>query len=212
MRLRFHNDRSPPIADAPTKPSMTKTTESQIIAANVGVPRQHNGPIRLVRYDPAWPRHFTSEAAVIHEALGESVVALEHVGSTSVPGLVAKPVIDLVLCVADSSNEGDYLPRLEARGYRLRIREPDWFEHRLLNSPRIDANLHVFSTGCAEVHRMISFRDWLRAHPDDRALYQRAKQRLAKRTWQYTQHYADAKSNVIQEILGRIDASRDSLT
>lgn len=195
------------MGDKPREGTRTPTPDAAIIAANVGEPRQLNGPIELVAYDPEWPRLFAIEAAIIHDALGDRVVNLEHVGSTSVPKLMAKPVIDLVLCVEDSSNEADYVPQLESRGYRLRIREPDWFEHRLLDSPTIEANLHVFSSGCAEVDRMIAFRDWLRGHPKDRNLYEETKRRLAAQTWKYTQHYADAKSGVIQEILRRAEVA-----
>ena len=85
----------------------------------------------------------------------------------------------------------------------LRIREPEWFEHRLLKTPHTDGNLHVFSAGCEEIDRMLAFRDWLRVHKDDRRLYEEAKRELAARTWKQTQNYADAKSEVVQKILAR---------
>jgi len=182
---------------------VAKTTDEQILAANLGEPRILDGPIRLVDYDQEWPQNFEHEAHRIRNILGERVMALEHVGSTSVPGLTAKPVIDMALLVADSSLEQDYIPDLESHGYKLRIREPDWFEHRLLDVPTIDANLHVFSTGCDEVDRMLLFRDWLRSNAEDRALYERTKRQLAAKTWKYVQHYADAKSEVITQILTR---------
>ena len=182
---------------------MVNTTDEQILAANVGEPRLLDGPIRLVDYDPQWPLMFDHEADRIRDILGESVVALEHVGSTSVTGLAAKPVVDIVLLVVDSSLEQEYVPKLERYGYKLRIREPDWFEHRLLDVPIIDANLHVFCNGCEEVDRMLFFRDWLRSNVEDRVLYQRAKRQLAEKRWKYVQHYADAKSEVIAEIMTR---------
>ncbi len=107
----------------------------------------------------------------IREALGDRALRIEHVGSTSVPGLAAKPVIDIDLVVADSSDEDAYVPPLEAAGYVLRIREPDWYEHRLFKGPDTNVNVHVFSAGCEEVERMVAFRDWLRTHDDDRELY-----------------------------------------
>ena len=94
-------------------------------------------------------------------------------------------------------------PALEAAGYVLHIREPDWFEHRLFKGPDTAINLHVFSAGCPEIARMLLFRDWLRAHPDDRQLYERTKRELAQRIWKYTQNYADAKTTVVKEILAR---------
>jgi GrpB-like predicted nucleotidyltransferase (UPF0157 family) len=128
---------------------------------------------------------------------------LEHVGSTSVPGLAAKPRIDVVLAVTDSADEATYVPRLEAAGYVLRIREPAWYEHRVLRGPDTDVNVHVFSEGCPEIDRMLLFRDHLRSHDADRALYERTKHELAVRRWRYVQHYADAKGAVVEEILDR---------
>jgi GrpB-like predicted nucleotidyltransferase (UPF0157 family) len=92
---------------------------------------------------------------------------------------------------------------LEAEGFVLRIREPDWFQHRLLKAPDVDGNLHVFSAGCDEIDRMLRFRNWLRIHDTDRHLYEKIKRDLAARTWNDVQNYADAKSAVIEEILMR---------
>lgn len=139
--------------------------------------------------------------------LDDRVVRIEHTGSTSVPGLPAKPIIDIALEVPDSADEPAYVPDLEAAGYPLRIREPDWFEHRLFKGPDTNVNLHVFSAGCEEVDRMILFRDWLRENTADRELYAATKRDLAARDWKYVQQYADAKTAVVQEILARADAA-----
>jgi len=128
---------------------------------------------------------------------------VEHVGSTSVPGLAAKPIIDINLTVRDSSYEPAYVPALEAAGYVLGIREPAWHEHRLLRGTAPAVNLHVFSTGCEELERTRMLRDWLRTHDEDRHLYELTKRRLAAQRWAYVQHYADAKSEVIRDILAR---------
>src|SRR5262249_54966579 len=152
----------------------------------------HAATIELADYDPAWPGLFEREDRRIRSVLGERVLLLEHTGSTSVPGLAAKPIVDMTLVVADSSEESAYVPDLESVGYRLTIREPDWYEHRLLKGPDTNANLHVFSDGCSEVDRMILFRDWLRTHDDDRELYERSKRDLARQEWKYVQNYADA--------------------
>ena len=186
----------------------TTMTKDQIIAATVGERQPLNSTIYLAPYDPAWPSLFTRLAKQIHEALGDAILLLEHVGSTSVPGLSAKPIIDMVLAVADSSDESSYVKPLEEKGYTLRIREPDWYEHRLLKPPEVEGNLHVFSAGCEEIERMLLFRDWLRTHADDRLLYEETKRELAARTWKYTQNYADAKAKVVQEILARARRSQ----
>jgi len=131
------------------------------------------------------------------------VLALEHTGSTSVPGLAAKPIIDITLAVADSADEAAYVPALEGAGYVLRIHEPEWYEHRMFKGPDTDVNLHVFSSGCSEIDRILLFRDWLRAHAADRDVYARTKLALARKEWRHVQDYADAKTAVIEEILGR---------
>lgn len=159
--------------------------------------------ITLAEYDAGWPDLFRREEERIRAALGARVLQLEHVGSTSVPGLAAKPVIDILLVVADSGDEPSWLPELEAAGYRLRFREPEWYQHRLLNGPEADLNLHVLSAGCEEIPRMIGFRDWLRSHDDDRKLYESTKRDLAAGTWGSVQDYADAKTRLVREILAR---------
>jgi GrpB-like predicted nucleotidyltransferase (UPF0157 family) len=124
-------------------------------------------------------------------------------GSTSVPGLVAKPIIDVLLVVADSADEAAYVSKLEAAGYSLRIRGPEWYEHRMFKGPDTDINLHVFSHGCAEVDRVLLFRDWLRVNDADRELYAGAKFSLSQKEWQSVDDYAQAKTAVIEEILTR---------
>ena len=131
------------------------------------------------------------------------VLQIEHAGSTAVPGLAAKPTIDVILVVADSADEPAYVPDLEAAGYLLHIREPNWHQHRMFKGPDTDVNLHVYSQGCPEIDRMLLFRDWLQRNAEDRELYARTKLALAQREWEHVQDYADAKTTVIQEILAR---------
>lgn len=195
---------------AASRESAAPTREEEFLAAFVGEMPVLNGPILLVDYDPTWPELYAREAERIRAALGDRVLLLEHVGSTSVPGLAAKPRIDILLVVADSADEASYVPALEAAGYVLRIREPDWYEHRVFKGPDTDVNLHVFSPGCVEIERMLGFRDWLRSHPDDRELYERTKRDLARREWKYTQEYADAKTEVVEEILTRAAAGHSA--
>ena len=164
--------------------------------------------IPILDYDPHWPGLFLREADRIRAALGERVLALGHTGSTSVPGFAAKPIVDMTLAVANSANETAYVPALEGAGYVLRIREPDWHEHRMFKGPEADVNLHVFSSGCPEIDRILLFRDWLRTHAADRDLYARTKIALARRKWETVDDYARAKTAVIAEILNR---ARDHL-
>ncbi len=203
------------LPDQPAQPtsapaSAAPSTEEQILAARIGPTQPLNGPVYLAEYDPAWPQMYLVEAAKIRAALGERALSLEHVGSTSVPGLAAKPLIDILLVVADSSDEAAYVPALEAQGYALHIREPEWYQHRVLKGINPAVNLHVFSPGCVETRRMLLMRDWLRATPADRDLYERTKRDLAQREWKYVQNYADAKSAVVEEILARASAASGS--
>ena len=177
--------------------------EDQILAASVGEPPPTYREVVLADYDPAWPEWFERAEEQIRGALGDRVLQLDHVGSTSVPGLAAKPLIDVNLVVADTTDEEGYVPQLEAAGYVLRVREPDWYEHRMLRGSDPPVNLHVFPPNCEEVKRMLVFRDHLRTNGDDRELYARTKRELAAQEWKYVQNYADAKSQVVQEILGR---------
>jgi GrpB-like predicted nucleotidyltransferase (UPF0157 family) len=178
-------------------------SEDELRRRWVAGPRRHDAAVTLVDYDPAWPERFAREAERIRAALGDRAVLLEHVGSTSVPGLAAKPIIDIVLAVADSAAESDYVPRLVRIGYVLEIREPDWHEHRMLSPTGGGVNLHVFSAGAPEIARLLRFRDRLRASREDRERYLATKRALAGRTWAWVQDYADAKSAVVEEILTR---------
>ncbi len=125
--------------------------------------------------DPSWPERFRELSDSIRAALGESALEIEHVGSTSVPGLPAKPIIDIDLIVADASDEPAWLPQIEDAGLVLRVREPWWYEHRCLRHESPRSNLHVFSPNCAEAARHKIFRDWLRRRPTDLDLYRDAK-------------------------------------
>ncbi|MBC6466018.1 GrpB family protein [Actinomadura alba] len=187
-----------------TDPPLISDEELQRIT--VGERTPHNAPVVLAEYDPEWPRLFAREAARIGSVLGGRALRVEHVGSTSVPGLAAKPIIDILLVVPDSADEPSYVPALEAAGYVLRIREPDWFEHRILKGPDTDVNLHVFGAGSTEIDRMLRFRDRLRDSDADRDHYARTKRELSQRTWRHVQHYADAKTAVVREIMARAAA------
>ncbi len=182
------------------------TPEAEIRAYTIGELKPRSGPIFLSDYDPAWPALYEREAARLRGVLGERVKLLEHAGSTSVVDLPAKPTIDMVLALADSSDEAAYVPDMQRAGYVLHIREPDWFEHRVFKGPDTNINLHVFTLGCSEIQQMLLFRDWLRTHPEDRDLYGATKRELAKQDWQFVQHYADSKTEVVRAILVRARA------
>jgi GrpB-like predicted nucleotidyltransferase (UPF0157 family) len=195
------------MAETPDATSHEPTTWAEIWVGAIGEPSRADGPIHLADYDPEWPARYEREAARIRSLLGDRVRLLEHVGSTSIPGIAAKPIIDIDLAVPDSAHERAYVPDLEADGYVLRGREPAWFEHRFLQRPDRSVNLHVFSAGSPEIDRMLAFRDRLRTNDDERRLYEAAKRELAARHWIYVQDYADAKGEVVEGIIARALAS-----
>jgi GrpB-like predicted nucleotidyltransferase (UPF0157 family) len=163
--------------------------------------------ITVVAPDGTWPEQYERLAATVREALGGRVVSLEHVGSTSIPDLYAKPVIDIDLTVADPADEPSYIPDLETKDFYLVIREPDWQEHRCLVSDSPRCNLHVFPPGAVEPRRHRAFRDWLRTHPDDRDAYAALKRDLATRNFGSVLEYNNEKAGLIYDIYERIFAA-----
>ncbi|MEU8606456.1 GrpB family protein [Actinoplanes sp. NPDC048791] len=184
-------------------------TPEQLAAGRVGAPPARWDSIVIEPYDPAWAQRFAAARAGLHEALGDLVVDIAHVGSTSVPGLDAKPIVDIDLLLPGTEQESGYLPALEGLGYRLVLREPWWYGHRMLVSAAEDINLHVWPQDAPEPIRHRLFRDWLRAHPDDRNLYASAKRRIARDTVAHPGDYNLAKNDVIDAIYARIFAATD---
>src|SRR5689334_3665438 len=157
--------------------------------------------ITIVDYDSSWPSKFQMHAGRIANALGEVALRIEHIGSTSVPGLAAKPIIDILVVIADSTNESAYLPQLEAAGYELRVREPEWHEHRMFRTPEKDVHIHIYSIGCREIQRNLLFRDRLRTNSEDRQRYEQTKRELARQEWSDMNDYATAKTDVVESII-----------
>lgn len=169
------------------------------------IPADPGSLVLLQEYDDGWPAAYAGHEARIRAALGDRTLEVHHAGSTSVPGLAAKPVVDIVLVVADPADEASYADDLVPAGYTFALREPEWHEHRLFKvlaeQPRV--NLHVFGRDCPEVTAMLAFRDRLRTDEADRLLYERAKRELAARAWPTVQDYADAKSEIVADIMTR---------
>ena len=180
-----------------------------------GEDRPGNGPAReteliggveapaivVVPYRQEWPETYGRHRQRIAAALGASAVGIDHIGSTAVPGLAAKPIVDILVAVADSADEDSYLPAMERAGYVLRVREPGFEEHRMFRTPERDVHVHVLSVGSPEIERYLRLRDALRAAPFLRARYQALKQTLAAQDWQDMNAYAQAKSKMIETII-----------
>jgi len=166
--------------------------------------------IEMTDPDPAWPQLYDVLAGRIRKALGWRVLQLEHVGSTAVPGLPAKPIIDVDLTVADPGREEDYVPALEAIGFRLTVREPWWHGHRLLRADGPPGNLHVFGFDSPELVKHRIFRDWLRGNPGERDRYAAVKRQAASEAnaaGEHVMQYNARKQQVIREIYQRAFAA-----
>lgn len=164
---------------------------------------QEKRVIVVAPYDPSWLERFARERDRIGAALGPLARRIDHIGSTSVRGLAAKPIIDIDLSVPDADDEDAYLPRLRDAGYHLRVREPG---HRMVRTPELDVQVHICTTGSDWERRHLLFRDWLRHDPADRSRYGELKARLAERDWPDMNAYAAAKGPLIAEITARAES------
>ena len=177
-----------------------RSLRAQLDQVLIGGPEKR--PIVVVTYDPAWPERFRAERDRIGRALGQTARKVEHIGSTAVPGLAAKPIIDILLVVEDVNDEAVYGSALERSGYVLRVREPG---HRMFRTPQRDVHVHVYSAGSPEIRRYLLFRDWLRESDTDRLAYERVKRQLATRDWEDMNFYAQAKDGIVAEIMGHAE-------
>ena len=164
-------------------------------------------PIVVVDHDEQWPERYGLVRDRVRAALGPAALRVEHIGSTSVPALAAKPIIDVLLVVQDVEDEAAFVPPLQRAGFVLRVREPG---HRMLRTPARDVHVHLYEPDHEAVSAYLDLRDWLRTDADDRGLYERTKRALATRTWTDMNAYADAKTDVVLAILGRARAWRAS--
>jgi len=159
--------------------------------------------IVIAEPDPGWPAVYARHRAVLERALGDRARRIDHVGSTSVPGLAAKPIIDIQVTVDDPDDEAAFGPTLEEAGYEARVREP---RHRMFRTPARDVQVHVWAAGSDDERRHVLFRDWLRVDEDDRSLYEDTKRHLAGRRWRDMNDYAEAKSPVVTDIMERAES------
>lgn len=162
--------------------------------------------ISVVEYDSSWPDEFLKDQKILKEALGETALVIDHIGSTAVPGLAAKPIIDILLVVEDPGKEELYLPQLINAGYELRVREPDYDEHRMMRTLNKDVHIHIYPPTSFEVEKYHLVRDELRQNDDLRKKYGELKQELASREWSDMNAYSSAKAEIINEIIAAAQA------
>ncbi|KAJ4252329.1 hypothetical protein NW762_010927 [Fusarium torreyae] len=192
---------------SPSIESLLQNYESDVSLAERIAHRKNKLTPVIVEPDPSWPDIFALTKARIESALGDTAISIDHVGSTSVPGLPAKAVIDIDLTVKDADNEESYVPSLEKVSFHFLIRERAWHGHRFFcNYDPVPINLHVWGPDCPEAERHKIFRDWLRRNEDDRKLYANIKRGAAKLSVEKGENineYTARKDNVIHEILQR---------
>ncbi|WP_166787848.1 GrpB family protein [Cryobacterium adonitolivorans] len=161
--------------------------------------------LELHSYDERWASSYLEHRRRISDTPMAGKIEIQHIGSTSVPGLAAKPIIDIVVTVDDITAEEDYLDALVDAGYELRVREP---RHRLVRTPARDVHVHLFEHDDPAVDDYILLRDHLRSDAEDRSLYENTKRRLLSKRWDDMNDYADAKTDVIAAIKARARAAR----
>lgn len=177
-----------------SKPRRPDVTDAELVG---GVEKRS---LSLVDYDPNWPAMFNVHRDRIGQALGNQRLAVEHIGSTSVPGLAAKPILDILVTVKDITAEENYLTPLLEAGYELRVREPG---HRMVRTQTLDVHVHLLEAGDPNVDAYLLFRNRLRGNTADRELYARTKRELLKHDWTDMNAYATAKTEVIKGILSQ---------
>lgn len=187
----------------PTSPRTSRRRPNVTEAVLVGGVEKRT--LLIEDYSPAWQAAYSVHHARITSAMGENAIAVEHIGSTSVPGLAAKPIIDVLVTVPDITAEEDYLEQLVSIGYQLRVREPG---HRMVRTPQRDVHVHLLEANDPAAADYLLLRDQLRADAQDRDLYERVKRDLLQRDWSDMNAYAEAKTKVIEGIKARARADR----
>ncbi len=159
------------------------------------------GVVRLVPYSSEWIRYFEQEKGALHAALGDKILDIQHVGSTSIPGMLAKPIVDIAIAVADFDEARACIPQLESLGYEYKgefgIPRRHYF---VKGDPRL-FHLHMSEIDSLEWQNTLLFRDYLRDHPGAASEYAQLKQQLAARFPQDREAYLDGKSEFVQGIL-----------
>jgi GrpB-like predicted nucleotidyltransferase (UPF0157 family) len=178
----------------PTDPYLDRWLDQAIIG------ERQPGPVRLVEYDAHWPAQFERIRERLVHALRATATTVEHIGSTAIPGMVAKPIVDVLVTVNDVEDEPRYLPAIVGLGYALRVREDG---HRMFRPASRDAHVHVCAEGSRKQRDYLLLGDWLRRSAEDRGAYGRLKWKLATEDWPDVNYYAQAKSPLISQILER---------
>jgi len=167
--------------------------------------------IEVVPYDPAWPDRFQEVADELAALFGDEIVAIHHIGSTAVPSLAAKPIVDLCVEVRDLARVDAFDAEMVRRGYLVRG-EAGIAGRRFFVKGTEEVrshHVHTYQVGHAEVERHLVFRDYLIAHPAEAALYGRVKEEAARRFPHDIEGYMEAKKDLILDRIQKAEAWRD---
>jgi GrpB-like predicted nucleotidyltransferase (UPF0157 family) len=155
----------------------------------------------LVPYTPAWKGYFEREKATLQVVLGTKILDIQHIGSTSIPGMIAKPIIDIAIAVVDFDEAKVCIPLVESLGYEYKgefgIPRRHYF---VKGDPRL-FHIHMSEASGAEWENTLLFRDYLCNHPDMAEEYAQLKQQLAKKHPQDRQAYLDGKTAFVEKVL-----------
>ena len=181
----------------------------------MGVYSKFNRPILVVEYDPQWPVLFEQEKAAIITVLGSSRLVVEHIGSTAVPGLAAKPVIDLGVGIRSLAEAPVLIPSIETLGYAYEPTLEQFTPERRFfwkGTPTVHTyHLHMAEMDNPILVRPLRFRDYLRRHPGLAEKYGEIKQELAKRCGQDLDAYVNGKTAFIEQVMLEIEKERQQL-
>lgn len=166
--------------------------------------------VEVVPHDPAWAQSFQAEAEVIRAILGSEVVAVHHIGSTAIPGISAKPIVDIMVEVRDIARVDAYADRFAAQGYRPMGENGIPGRRYFIKGPdeARTHHVHIFAAGNPEIERHLTFRDYMIAHPEDARAYSRLKEDLAARFPTDIDSYVAGKDAFVKEIDRRAAAWR----
>ncbi len=157
--------------------------------------------IEVVAYNLSWPEMFASEATLIKQALGNNCIIIHHIGSTSVPGLNAKPIIDILPVVKDIQEVDKATKEMEGLGYEAKGEYGIAFRRYFQKSRNIRThNVHVYEEGDPEINRYLKFRDWMRSHEDDAQAYANLKVELAAKFPHNILQYCNGKDTFVASI------------
>jgi GrpB-like predicted nucleotidyltransferase (UPF0157 family) len=165
---------------------------------SIGLP---DGELYLLDYQPAWPRLFEEEAERIRAACGDRLVGIEHIGSTSIPGLAAKPILDIMPLLVSFEEGFDIVPNMEGLGYEYKGEYGIPRRHYFVKGTPRTHHVHMYEADDDEVVRHLLFRDYLREYADTAAEYESLKRRLAAEVPR--EDYPEAKTGFVAQVLAR---------